>query len=117
MADHTTTYCDTEEYGDQILSKAVKAGRRTYFFDVRATRGNDYFLTITESRKKTNSDGSSGFERHKIFLYKEDFAKFSCGLSEAIEFIKRNKPEFFEHYAPHKMVAEHESIDEEFDKL
>ncbi len=118
MSTHTTPYCEAEEYGDQILSKAVKAGRRTYFSDVRATRGNDYFLTITESRKKINGDGSVGFDRHKIFLYKEDFAKFSCGLSEVIEFIKRNKPEFFEHSTPCKSAAASEcNIDEEFNML
>ena len=57
-----------EDYADQILSKAVKAGRRTYFFDVRATRGDDYFLTITESRKITGPDGSATYDRHKIFV-------------------------------------------------
>lgn len=118
MSTHTTPYCEAEEYGDQILSKAVKAGRRTYFFDVRATRGNDYFLTITESRRKINGDGSVGIDRHKIFLYKEDFAKFSCGLSEVIEFIKRNKPEFFEHPASRKSTMASEcNIDEEFNML
>ena len=75
-----------EDYADQILSKAVKAGRRTYFFDVRATRGDDYFLTITESRKITGPDGSA-----KIFLYKEDFAKFAEGFNEVVEFIRRTK--------------------------
>lgn len=85
-----------EDYADQILSKAVKAGRRTYFFDVRATRGDDYFLTITESRKKSNPDGTVVFDRHKIFLYKEDFVKFSDGLAEVIAFIRKAKPEFFE---------------------
>ena len=85
-----------EDYEAQILSKAVKAGRRTYFFDVRATRGDDYFLTITESRKMQNPDGSFSYDRHKIFLYQEDFAKFSEGLSEAVDFIRRSKPEFFE---------------------
>ena len=97
----TQTYCamtphqpyrrDAEEYGDQILSKAVKAGRRTYFFDVRATRGDDYFLTITESRKITAPDGTSSYDRHKIFLYKEDFSKFADGLHEVVEFIRRSK--------------------------
>ena len=77
MTPHQPSRRDAEEYGDQILSKAVKAGRRTYFFDVRATRGDDYFLTITESRKMQNPDGSFSYDRHKIFLYKEDFAKFS----------------------------------------
>lgn len=82
---------ENEDYGDQILSKAVKAGRRTYFFDVRATRGDDWFLTITESCKITASDGSSTYDRHKIFLYKEDFTKFSDGLSEVVDFIRRSK--------------------------
>ena len=90
---------DSEDFGEQILTKVVKAGRRTYFFDVRATRGDDYFLTITESRKKTNPDGSATFDRHKILLYKEDFAKFGEGFREVVDFIKRTKPEFFEQQA------------------
>ena len=77
-----------EDFGDQILSKAVKAGRRTYFFDVKATRGGDYFLTITESRKVTREDGSVNYDRHKIFLYKEDFEKFAEGLGEVVTFIR-----------------------------
>lgn len=85
-----------EDFGDPIETKAIKAGRRTYFIDVRATRDDDYFLTITESRKKTHADGSATFDRHKIFLYKEDFAKFSTGLEEVIDFVKREKPEYFE---------------------
>ncbi len=97
MHNQTTTKRNSEEYGDRhISSKAVKAGRRTYFFDVHATRGDDYYLTITESRKTTNADGSVEFDRHKIFLYKEDFAKFAEGLAEIIGFIKQSKPEFFE---------------------
>ncbi len=85
-----------EDFGDPIETKAIKAGRRTYFIDVRATRDDDYFLTITESRKKTHADGSVSFDRHKIFLYKEDFMKFSEGLSEVIDFVKSAKPEYFE---------------------
>ncbi len=77
-----------EDYEAQILSKAVKAGRRTYFFDVRATRGDDYFLTITESRKMTDARGEVTFDRHKIFLYKEDFDKFVSELAETIAFIR-----------------------------
>lgn len=96
MLPQTTHRREAEEYGDQILTKAVKAGRRTYFFDVRATRGDDYFLTITESRKLQTPDGSVSYDRHKIFLYKEDFAKFTDGLAEAVEFIRRSKPEYFE---------------------
>jgi len=71
---------------DSIFSKRVKAGkRRTYFFDVRATRGNDYFITITESKKRFE-DG--GYDRHKMFLYKEDFNKFLAGLTDTINFVK-----------------------------
>lgn len=87
---------EAEEYGEIILSKAIKAGRRTYFMDVRSTRGGDYFLTITESRKINNPDGTIAYDRHKLFLYKEDFAKFSEGLTEVVDFIRRSKPEFFE---------------------
>ncbi len=71
---------------ESVYSKRIKAGkRRTYFFDVRATRGNDYYLTITESRKRFTDDG---YDRHKIFLYKEDFNKFIKGLNEAAEYVK-----------------------------
>src|SRR4051794_19745501 len=78
---------------DSIYSKRIRAGkRRTYFFDVRATRGNDYYLTITESRKKFNADG---YDRHKIFLYKEDFNKFIKALNEAVDYVKTDlMPDF-----------------------
>ena len=82
--------------GDEVFSQSVRAGRRTYFFDVKATRNDDYYLTITESRKKQSSDGSFTFEKHKIFLYKEDFKKFGEGLDSVIDFIKERKPEFFD---------------------
>ena len=91
MLPHSQSRRENEDYGDQILSKVVKAGRRTYFFDVKATRGDDYFLTITESRKITAADGTSSYDRHKIFLYKEDFQKFTEGLDEVLEFIHRVK--------------------------
>ncbi len=70
---------------EEIYSKAVKAGKRTYFFDVKTTRGNDLYLTITESKKKFQGDGKFSYEKHKLFLYKEDFEKFLEGLSEAVE--------------------------------
>src|SRR5215218_5185824 len=71
---------------ESIYSKRIRAGkRRTYFFDVRATRGNDYYLTITESRKRFNDNG---YDRHKIFLYKEDFNKFIKALGEAVDYVK-----------------------------
>lgn len=71
---------------DSVYSKRIRAGkRRTYFFDVRATKGNDYFLTITESRKRFDDNG---YDRHKIFLYKEDFNKFLKAMQEAVDFVK-----------------------------
>ncbi len=79
-----------------IFSKAVRAGKRTYFFDVKATRRNDYYLTITESKKKFSREGKPFFEKHKIFLYKEDFEKFSDGLAEVIEYIKKANPVILE---------------------
>lgn len=85
---------------EEIFSKAVRAGKRTYFFDVKATRRNDYYLTLTESKKRFNRDGRFYFEKHKIFLYKEDFDKFWEGLSEAIEFIKNAKPELIDYPGP-----------------
>jgi len=78
---------EREECSEQLLTKAVRAGRRTYFFDVHTTRGNDCYLTITESRKSTGADGAVSFDRHKIFLYKEDLARFSRTLHEVTEFI------------------------------
>lgn len=77
---------------DEIYSKSVRAGKRTYFFDVKATRGNDYYLTITESKKRFNDDGKFFYEKHKLFLYKEDFEKFGEGLQEVIDYIKREQP-------------------------
>lgn len=77
---------------EDLFSKAVKAGKRTYFFDVKSTRGNDYYLTITESKKRFGTDGKFTYEKHKIFLYKEDFEKFMEGLNESIQVIKENAP-------------------------
>ena len=76
---------------EEIYSKAVRAGKRTYFFDVKATRNNDYYLTITESKKRFDNDGNQNFEKHKIFLYKEDFEKFMNGLQQAIGFIQEQQ--------------------------
>ncbi len=84
-----------DEHDKHILTNTVKAGKRTYFIDVKETSTQDYFLTITESRKKSGADGTSIFERHKIFLYKEDFDKFVDGLNNAIGFIKKSKPDYF----------------------
>ncbi|NPA36300.1 MAG: PUR family DNA/RNA-binding protein [Chlorobi bacterium] len=78
---------------EEIFSKAVRAGKRTYFFDVKATRKNDYYITITESKKRYDEDGRFHYEKHKIFLYKEDFDKFAEGLDEIISYIRENQPE------------------------
>ena len=79
-------YENNDKKMESVYSKRIRAGkRRTYFFDVRETRGNDYYLTITESRKRFDSDG---YDRHKIFLYKEDFNKFVKGLGEAVDYVK-----------------------------
>jgi len=72
---------------EEIYSKAIRAGKRTYFFDVKATRSNDYYMTITESKKRFNNNGTFFFEKHKIFLYKEDFEKFNEALTDVIAFI------------------------------
>lgn len=77
---------------DEFFSKAVRAGKRTYFFDVKSTRSNDFYLTITESKKRFGTDGKFFYEKHKVFLYKEDFDKFTEGLNEAVEYIKANAP-------------------------
>ena len=77
------------KFRQEIYSKAVRAGKRTYFFDVKSTRKDEYYLTITESKKRYDQDGNFHFEKHKIFLYKEDFDKFSEGLIEAIEILKK----------------------------
>jgi len=76
----------------EIFSRAIRAGKRTYFFDVKATIGEEFYLTITESKRRFNNEqGKFFYEKHKLFLYKEDFEKFNNGLSDAIEFIKTGK--------------------------
>ena len=77
----------------EIFSKKLRAGRRTYFFDVRSTRAEDYYLTITETKKHTNEDGSSYFKKHKIFLYKEDFLGFKEIFDKVTKFIVDEKGE------------------------
>tara|TARA_B100000965_G_scaffold313271_1_gene273146 strand:+ start:344 stop:649 length:306 start_codon:yes stop_codon:yes gene_type:complete len=72
---------------EEIYSKVLRAGRRTYFFDVRETKASDYYLTITESKKFSNDDGTFFYKKHKIYLYKEDFSDFKEMLSEVMDFI------------------------------
>ena len=77
-----------ERSGEDIYSKPVRAGKRTYFFDVKATKGNGYYLTITESKRRVDTNGNFAYDKHKIFLYKEDFEKFAEGLEEVVNYIK-----------------------------
>lgn len=78
---------------EEIFSQVLRAGRRTYFFDVRETKAGDYYLTITESKKFTHDDGSFHYKKHKIYLYKEDFDEFSTMLSQATQFVLKEKGE------------------------
>jgi len=78
---------------EEIFSKVLRAGRRTYFFDVRSTKADDYYITITESKKFTEEDGSFHFKKHKIYLYKEDFAAFEEILGEMTAYVLNNKGE------------------------
>ncbi len=102
---------------DDIYSKIVRAGRRTYFFDVKATRNNDYYLTITESKKSTQEDGSASYEKHKIFLYKEDFEKFAEGFSGAVSFIKENQEQVVEEENQDSEETKEYKSDVSFDDL
>jgi hypothetical protein len=105
-------YDNNDKKMESIYSKRIRAGkRRTYFFDVRATRGNDYYLTITESRKRFNDNG---YDRHKIFLYKEDFNKFIKALTEAVDHVKTQlMPDFdFDAYNHDEVEVEQETAEE-----
>ncbi|MPQ47917.1 DUF3276 family protein [Marinifilum sp. N1E240] len=93
---------------DEIFSNAVRAGKRTYFFDVKATRKNDYYLTITESKKRYDKEGNFSYEKHKIFLYKEDFEKFSNGLMDAIDFIQASNNETPKEFQEEFVATEHQ---------
>ncbi len=108
---------ENKERKDEIFSKAVRAGKRTYFFDVKATRSNEYYITITESKRKFNNDqGTFFYEKHKLFLYKEDFEKFLNGLNDVIGFIDTGKAR--EEVAENITTAGEESLeDKSIDEL
>jgi len=99
---------------EEVFSKKVRAGKRTYFFDVKSTRSNDYYVTVTESKKRLE-DGV--FVKHKIFLYKEDFEKFTEGLKEVVDYIKTNQEvvekryEFSENHTETAKAADDFSFD------
>ncbi|MBU2555466.1 MAG: PUR family DNA/RNA-binding protein [Bacteroidetes bacterium] len=99
-----------------FYSKSVRAGKRTYFFDVKSTRSNELFITITESKRRFNeSDGHFTYEKHKIFLYGEDFDKFREGLEAAIGFVEGNEPPFSGEEETD--ISTHESLDVSFEDL
>ena len=110
-------YDNNDKRMESVYSKRIRAGkRRTYFFDVRSTRNQDYYLTITESRKRFNDNG---YDRHKIFLYKEDFNKFIKALNEAVDHVKTDlMPDFdfdaFNHDTP---LGENEESEIEMDEV
>jgi hypothetical protein len=79
------------EFKEDAYSKSIRAGKRTYFFDIKVTKTNDFFLTITESKRVFQSEGQFSYEKHKIFLYREDFEKFMEGLNDAFRFVELNK--------------------------
>lgn len=96
---------------EEIFSKRVKAGKRTYFFDVKSTKSNDYYLTITESKRKLKDD-TFVFEKHKIFLYKEDFAKFVGALQETVDHVKNDLMADFD-FEQFESEATHNEFDDE----
>lgn len=96
---------------EEVFSKKVRAGKRTYFFDVKATRSNDYYVTVTESKKRLE-DGV--FIKHKIFLYKEDFEKFAEGLKETIDYIKANQEVVEKRYEYSENHPETAKIEDDF---
>jgi hypothetical protein len=102
-------------FREEIHSVAVRAGKRTYFFDVKATRKDELYLTITESKKRFDQKGNSFFEKHKIFLYREDFEKFSDGLKDVLGFIEDNQPIVTELDEPEAVTAEYSNV--EFEDL
>ena len=110
---------------EEIFTKVVRAGKRTYFFDVKATRKEDYYLTITESKKRLGKEGKVFYEKHKIFLYKEDFDKFAEGMQDAVSFIANDRGEMRPSESESDVEATNENIilttkdfsDIEFDDL
>ena len=113
------------KFREEIYSVSVRAGKRTYFFDVKSTRRDEFYLTITESKKRFEQDGNFHFEKHKIFLYKEDFEKFTEGLQEVITFIDQNQQDEFvdqpdvqiEQNGFDKKVLEEVSLSKDYTKL
>jgi len=100
------------KFKQEIHSKVIRAGKRTYFFDVKSTRNDEYYLTITESKKRFGENGKFSYEKHKIFLYKEDFEKFIDSLQEVVEYIYDKQPEDLVSEAPTEDVKEEVGLEE-----
>ena len=98
------------KFNQEIHSQVVRAGKRTYFFDVKSTRNEEYYLTITESKKRFEDNGNFHYEKHKIFLYKEDFEKFADCLQDVIGYINENQSDADKEEEPAKPVDEGETI-------
>lgn len=102
------------KFKQEIHSKVIRAGKRTYFFDVKSTRNDEYYLTITESKKRFGENGKFSYEKHKIFLYREDFTKFIESLQEVVDFIHDKQPEEVrEEAAPINKTEEEVAVEEE----
>lgn len=97
------------KFNQEIFSKVIRAGKRTYFFDVKSTRNEEYYLTITESKKKFSENGRMQYEKHKIFLYREDFDKFTDCLMEIIRYIDENQPEYSARENEEELAVEEET--------
>ena len=97
------------KFRQEIFSKVVRAGKRTYFFDVKSTRNDEYYLTITESKKRYFENGRMEYEKHKIFLYREDFDKFTGCLQEIVDFIDKNQPEMMISERSEEVAVEEEA--------
>lgn len=107
-----------QERREDVYSRAIRAGKRTYFFDVKATKGGENFITITESKKKFNADqGKFYFEKHKVFLYKEDFDKFSEGFHDVLDYIRNNQDESEKKDEFSKPADENTTVDVNFEDL
>ena len=104
-------YSDSK-FRQEIHSKVIRAGKRTYFFDVKSTRSSEYYLTITESKKRFGENGKFSYEKHKIFLYKEDFEKFIGSLQEVFDYIYSNQPEDEKVEQLEDVVVEEDELEE-----
>jgi len=108
---------EEKDQREEIFTRVVRAGKRTYFFDVKATRNEDYYLTITESKKRPGKEGKFFYEKHKIFLYKEDFEKFTEGLKDAVTYIDNGSDEIKKSAPAAEPKTAEEFTNIEFDDL